>query len=508
VLKSGAMAAQSSALRVGRYELHGEIASGGMATVYYGRLAGALGFARAVAIKRIHPHLAKDPDFVSMFADEVRLAARVQHPNVVRTLDVLVDEGEAFLVMEHLLGEALSRLLKAARQQQELVPVDVAVGVMYGILQGLHAAHEAKNERGESLHIVHRDMSPQNILVGADGVPRLIDFGVAKGVGRVQTTGEGQIKGKFGYMSPEQLVGDPLDRRSDIYSAGVVLWELLAGRRMIAGDNNLQVFREALEHEVVPPSKYAKNVSAALDLVVMKALAREPERRFSTARQMATALEDSARVAGASQLAAWVEELAGPRLVERSRLVGEIERGRPAALDAQSEVVAVSGVVGPHTVVSTIVSTSRSVEAALAPRRRARFVLLGVAAAAVGVVALASVVHRGSTTSAAAPGGAAVAPFVSAQATASSVAPPFAPSSPPAPPSATSPASVAGATSSSPPAAPVTRGPGAPAKASRAPATRAPQPAGREPPAKTPGNGCRVEQYMDSDGFVRFRCAS
>jgi serine/threonine protein kinase len=503
VLKSRPMAAQSSALRVGRYELHGEIASGGMATVYYGRLAGALGFARAVAIKRIHPHLAKDPDFVSMFADEVRLAARVQHPNVVRTLDVLVDEGEAFLVMEHLLGEALSRLLKAARQQQELVPVDVAVGVMYGILQGLHAAHEAKNERGESLHIVHRDVSPQNILVGADGVPRLIDFGVAKGVGRMQTTGEGQIKGKFGYMSPEQLVGDPLDRRSDIYSAGVVLWELLAGRRMIAGENNLQVFREALEHEVGPPSTHSKKVSAGLDLVVMKALAREPERRFSTARQMAMALEEAGRVAGASQLAAWVEELAGPRLVERSRLVGEIERGRSTEPDAKSEVVAVSGVVGPHTVVSTIVSTSRSIEAALAPRRRARFVMVGVAAAVgvVGVFALASLHHRGYTATAATPG--AGAPSAPPQASVSSVAPVA-----PAPPSATPLASVASAPPSSPPAAPVLRAPAASGKASRAPATRAPQPAGREPPAKTPGNGCRVEQYMDSDGFVRFRCAS
>ena len=212
--------------------------------------------------------------------------------------------------------------------EQERIPVDVAAGVMVGVLQGLHAAHEAKDERGESLHIVHRDVSPQNIMVGADGVPRLIDFGVARAVGRLQTTGAGQIKGKLDYMSPEQLFGDALDRRSDIYSAGVVLVEMLAGCSMSRANNGVLPPRQGLGRGAVPPSTYSKDVPPDLDIVVMRALAREPERRFSTAKQMATAIEEASRLAGATQIVACVEELAGPMLAARSKRTREIECGQ------------------------------------------------------------------------------------------------------------------------------------------------------------------------------------
>jgi len=192
-------------LIIGRYALFHELAAGGMATVHVGRLLGAAGFSRVVAIKRLHRHFASDPEFVSMFVDEARLAARIRHPNVVPTLDVVRTEDELFLVMEYVSGEALSRLLRATREKGVPVTPRIAVTIGAGLLHGLHAAHTAKGERGEPLEIVHRDVSPQNVIVGTDGIARVLDFGVAKARVRLQTTREGQVKGKLAYMAPEQL---------------------------------------------------------------------------------------------------------------------------------------------------------------------------------------------------------------------------------------------------------------------------------------------------------------
>jgi serine/threonine-protein kinase len=201
-----AVALQANAPRiVGRYVLYGEIASGGMATVHFGRLLGPAGFARPVAIKRLHAQFARDPDFVKMFFDEARLAARIAHPNVVPTLDVVAADGEVFLVMEYVRGASLAQLIRTVRRSGERVQPLICVGIVSGMLHGLHAAHEARNDRGERMDLVHRDVSPQNVLVGTDGVPRLLDFGVAKASGRLQTTRDGQLKGKLAYMAPEQV---------------------------------------------------------------------------------------------------------------------------------------------------------------------------------------------------------------------------------------------------------------------------------------------------------------
>src|SRR5450432_1251573 len=208
-------------ITVGRYAIHAELASGGMASVHFGRLLGPVGFSRTVAIKRLHPQFAKDPEFVSMFLDEARLAARIRHPNVVPTLDVVATQGELFLVMDYVQGESLSRLIRGMRERGQRIPLRMVAGIMCGALHGLHAAHEAKNERGEPLHIVHRDISPQNVLVGTDGVARVLDFGVAKAAGRVQTTREGQLKGKLAYMAPEQISGN-VTRQTDVYAAAIV----------------------------------------------------------------------------------------------------------------------------------------------------------------------------------------------------------------------------------------------------------------------------------------------
>ena len=309
---------------IGRYALFGELASGGMATVHLGRFLGPVGFARTVAIKRLHPQFAKDPDFVSMFLDEARLAARIRHPNVVPTLDVESLEGELFLVMEYVEGESLASLLRRSKAQGTTPPLSVSVAVMVAVLHGLHAAHEATSERGEPLHIVHRDVSPQNILVGVDGVARVLDFGVAKAAWRLQTTQDGQLKGKLAYMAPEQLESTDVDRRLDVYAASVVTWEALTGRRLFQGDTP-QILAQLTGKIVGPPSEVVPGIPAELDQVVLRGLSRDKGARFATARDMAAALEKAAPIASQREVGEWVRALAVTTLKERADRVAEIE---------------------------------------------------------------------------------------------------------------------------------------------------------------------------------------
>ncbi len=295
-----------------------EIASGGMATVHLGRIVGAAGFARAVAIKRLHPQFARDPEFVSMLIDEARLASRVLHPNVVATLDVVSEGRELFLVMEYVPGCALSTLLDAVRSTNERIPPPIATAIMSGVLFGLHAAHEATTEAGEPLHIVHRDISPQNVLVGLDGVPRVHDFGIAKAVGRVQHTREGQLKGKLRYMAPEQLRGDDVTRLADVYSAGVVLWETLIKQKLFVAPNDAALFGKVLEGIVALPSSVCPDLPAELEAVLLRALDRDPARRYPDAREMALALGEAVRPASASEVSEFVTRVIGPVSTKRT----------------------------------------------------------------------------------------------------------------------------------------------------------------------------------------------
>ncbi|HSO37014.1 MAG TPA: serine/threonine-protein kinase, partial [Labilithrix sp.] len=310
-----------------------------MATVHLGRLLGPVGFSRTVAIKRLHAQFASDPEFVSMFLDEARLAARIRHPNVVPTLDVVATGGELFLVMEYVAGESLARLARTLRERQQAIPLRILSTIMAGVLHGLHAAHEAKDERGQPLGIVHRDMSPQNVLVGTDGVARVLDFGVAKAAGRMQTTRDGQIKGKLSYMPPEQLRGAAVSRQSDIYSAGVMLWELVTGQRLFSGDNEGFIVAKVLEGRVEAPSKVAMRSMGTkltisdqtlrsleqLDATILRSLATEPAERFGTAREMAIAIERQLPPATGSDVADWLERVARDVLDSRAAMVAEIE---------------------------------------------------------------------------------------------------------------------------------------------------------------------------------------
>ena len=343
---------------VGRYVLYGELASGGMATVHFGRLSGPVGFSRTVAIKRLHPHFAKDPEFVTMFLDEARLCGRIRHPNVVPTLDVVTQQGEIFIVMEYVAGEALSKLMRTAGQKNILMPPKVAATIMSSVLHGLHAAHQTKDEHGQELGIVHRDVSPQNVLVGADGTARVLDFGVAKAAGRLQTTRDGQVKGKIAYMPPEQLSGAPVTKQVDVYAAAVVLWEMLTGRRLFDGETEAIVLARAIEGTVEPPSSHNAFLEPAVDGIVLRGLARDPEMRYATAREMALAIEQTIGLASPSEVGEWVESVSGDELLRRAQTISAIE---VAALNQSNEpkiALAKSPISEPHSQVSSI-SVSR-----------------------------------------------------------------------------------------------------------------------------------------------------
>jgi len=310
---------------IGRYALQHEIAAGGMASVYLGKMCGPVGFSPIVAIKSLHPQFAKDPEFVRMFLDEARLAGRIRHPNIVPVIDVHAEGDELFLVLEYVHGESLARLVGAGRRTGAPLSTALAAAILCDVLQGLHAAHEAKDERGEPLGIVHRDVSPQNVLVGADGVARVLDFGIAKATGRVTTTRDGQVKGKFAYMAPEQLRGESVDRRADVFSASVVLWEALTGERLFRGENEGHTVERVLFGALTPPSAFRSDVSPALDAVVMRGLSRERSGRFSTAKEMAIALSSAVLPASTPEVGEWVEGRAIDALERRAKLVEEVE---------------------------------------------------------------------------------------------------------------------------------------------------------------------------------------
>jgi serine/threonine protein kinase len=342
----GVMEARDPPQLVGRYAIYGMIASGGMASVHFGRLTGAAGFSRTVAIKRLHPHLANDPEFRSTMIDEARLAARIHHPNVVPTLDIVAANGELLVVMEYVRGESLARLVWGEGARGKRVPLRIASAIAIGVLHGLHAAHEATSDHGTPLGIVHRDVSPQNILVGVDGVARVIDFGVAKAAGRLQITSEGAIKGKVAYMAPEQLAaGDTrlaageVTRAADVYAVGALFWEMLAGRRLFPGDSDARRALQVLMGAKDPPSQYAPDLPPLLDRIVMKALALDPADRFASAMEMAETLLDVVPPTFSTEVGKWVEEAAKEALSRRGAELARIESHSDATIVSASPVV-------------------------------------------------------------------------------------------------------------------------------------------------------------------------
>ena len=309
---------------VGRYRVYSELASGGMATVHLGCLLGPAGFSKLVAIKCLHQEFAAESEFVSMFLDEARLASSIHHPNVVASLDVVAEQGELLVVMEYVHGETLAALLRLSRQKSELAPLPVVIRVLCDALEGIHAAHVA-SLAGQQLNIVHRDVSPQNIMVGADGNTRVLDFGIAQAALRSQATAAGKIKGKVAYMSPEQVQGLTVDARTDVFAAGVVLWEALTGRRLFFAADSRETVGLLLNSPIPAPSSVNTALSPELDAVVLKALERDVEKRFQSAHEFAAALHDVAEEGSRREVAGWVGRLAAPALAHRLEMLQALE---------------------------------------------------------------------------------------------------------------------------------------------------------------------------------------
>ncbi|MFZ5892849.1 MAG: serine/threonine protein kinase [Myxococcota bacterium] len=331
----GPISTREPIAKIGRYALFDKFASGGMATVHLGRLDGAGGFSRVVAIKRLLPHLVKDGEFAEMLLNEARLAARVRHPNVVPTLDVVASKGEVLLVLEYVHGESLSALCRSQAKRNELIPLSIVTSIMLNALEGLHSVHEATDERGRSLGMVHRDVSPPNVIVGVDGMARVLDFGIVKALEQLEETVPNRLKGKTGYMSPEQIRAERVTRASDIFAAGIVLWELLTLRRFASGAGDKERIDKIMAGNFPRPSDYRPELGEVIDDIVMRALAFEPKERFATAREFGAAIAAAAEPASAGVVADWVRSLAENALAERARLLAQVENWEDEAPDIE-----------------------------------------------------------------------------------------------------------------------------------------------------------------------------
>jgi serine/threonine-protein kinase len=321
--------------QIGRYVLYPEIARGGMATVHTARLVASEGVSRLVAAKRLHPQFSDEPDFVAMFGDEARIASQIHHPNVVPVLDIVRDGEEVILVQEYVHGVPLSQLFRRA-MTGEPIPIGIVAAILGGVLAGLHGAHEATDELGETLGIVHRDVSPQNVLISVDGIPRVVDFGIAKAKSNVHQTREGIFKGKLAYMAPEQIRSQPVTRQADVYSAGAMLWELVVNRRFYDGKNDAEFVRsvamgriprltQVLESEraAMKPARWEAIVR--LEPIVARALSISLTQRYGTAQAMAADLSAAVKPASASEVAAWITSAGAEFLAKRQEQLAENE---------------------------------------------------------------------------------------------------------------------------------------------------------------------------------------
>ncbi len=266
-----------------------------MAEIFLARVSGLPGFQKMVVIKRILPQLATKTDFVEMFLDEARIAATLQHPNVVQMYDVGVVDGNYFIAMEYLHGEDVRSLSRTLHRQDKRLPIEHALNIVIGVASGLHYAHEKVGFDGNPLEIVHRDVTPQNIIVTYDGAVKLLDFGIAKASNRFGETRFGTLKGKVPYMSPEQCRGEPLDRRSDIFSLGIMLYELTLGKRLYQGKSDFEVLKQIVEGVVTKPRELDAEYPEALEEIVMRALEKEKDKRYQTARDIQEDLETMVR---------------------------------------------------------------------------------------------------------------------------------------------------------------------------------------------------------------------
>lgn len=392
--------------KVGDVEIVARLKAGGMAALYLGRRVGAGGFSKEVAIKVIHTHLAEDRSFVEMFVDEARLSARIDHPNVVRVEALREHRGAYCLLMEFVHGCALSQLMGAIKKRGMRFSPELAVAIAIRVADGLHAAHELLNPDGTAGGVVHRDVSPANVLVGYRGDVKLIDFGIAKATQRLHQTDAAGLKGKIAYMAPEQAFGRDVDRRTDVYALGIVLWEMLTMRRLFAADNDLRLLDMVRDPKVVPVSALVPETPAALDRVVLEALSADRDRRPASARELRYRLLDALPAAAAVdplQVSAVVCEVMSDKILEE-REIFSLSSFNTLPQPSERESVTLSRLLRPVSVVREVPEDAGQSAEELAeglqhvrtvaraepptllpqnepPRRRIAPIVLGVAAA-------------------------------------------------------------------------------------------------------------------------------
>ena len=309
----------------GKYRLLTRLATGGMAEIFLARLSGAAGFQKHLVLKRILPQYAEDEHFVAMFLDEARIAAQISHPNVCQVFELGELDGQYFMTMEYLDGVPLASLMRRASRTPRAGDVRLIAGLMTQASAGLHHAHELKDPSGHLLGLVHRDVTPQNLFVTVDGVLKVLDFGVAKAAGASARTRTGSVKGKYAYMSPEQLKGEPLDRRADVFALGTVLFECLTGRRLFWRDTDFLIFKAINEDPIPAVQDFRPECPPMLGEIVAKAISRDREKRYPTARAFGEAVAEAVALLGGPMgnpaIAEAVNEILSDEIMERRLLV-------------------------------------------------------------------------------------------------------------------------------------------------------------------------------------------
>jgi serine/threonine protein kinase len=359
--------------KFGKYLLLERVAVGGMAEVFVAKAFGVEGFERLLAIKKILPTMGEDAEFISMFVDEARIAVQLSHANIVQVLELGKHDEHLYIAMEYIPGRDLRQLIERFRKRHLPMPIPQACRIVAEVCEALDYAHRKRDTSGRPLGIVHRDVSPQNVLVSYDGEVKLIDFGIAKAESRLQRTQAGILKGKFSYMSPEQVKGLEVDGRSDIFATGVVLWELVCGEKLFTGDSDFAVLEKVRNGAVPPPRSIAKHCPEGLERVILKALANDPARRYQSASELHddlmrfTLVGDT--VYGSRPLAEWLRSEFGvewEKEQKRQRMWGAIERlevtpakpfMRPAAVDS----------AGPHAPTPAVVQNDAAPQWRLEP---------------------------------------------------------------------------------------------------------------------------------------------
>ena len=382
--------------RVGRYELIQRIAAGGMATVFLARATGSAGFEKLVAIKVIHPHLADDPDLVEMFLDEGRIASRIRSPHVVEILDLGEDRGDYYMVMELVEGVTLSSLLRELRPGGERLPLPAMLRILADTCEGLRAAHELRDPQGALYGLIHRDVSPQNLMVDLDGWVKVVDFGIMKAKGRRSDTRTGQIRGKLAYMSPEQAQSRPLTPASDLFALGVVLWEMCTGARLFAGESEAETLARVLRCERPPLAAVRPDLPAEVEALLARTLTQEPGDRFPSAEAMLTELRRLLRLFAGDE-----EPRALLARIVRERFGAQASYRQAAAARGQAEGAATRAASATETATATAAELDAAATATAAERDAATRPELGAATRSSAVQATAATTSPGAAEGAA-----------------------------------------------------------------------------------------------------------